>query len=319
MSSGFLNNWKQAEPRIQRQKTARRGFILVPVLLLGVVFISCATAFTWFSRLQIKTVLREKSSLENRSMAQTLALSVIAGLKANTMVKYDSPTLSWFKPFFFPADALGTWAVRITPLDDKIPIRGLFLPDGNTLRNELRKTWEDLWVKLEKRDMAHVVLDFLDKDARPRMGGAERENYLNRPLLDMSELLILDEMTPELLYGAAAEEKLGLADYCTLWSDGKINLNVAPVHVMEILPGLDRALAEKIAEYREKEALKTTSALRDIPGFPARAISTLMNLAAVSSRYFALKIEMLEDTGGGTGFNVIFDKTSGKILRWEEN
>ncbi|MDR1621550.1 MAG: general secretion pathway protein GspK [Synergistaceae bacterium] len=294
----------------------RRGFVLVSVLLLGVVFISCATSFAWFARLQIKSALREKASLANRSMAQVLTSSIIAGIKSNTIVKYDSPLLEWFKPFFFPAGDLGMWVVQVVPLDDKIPIRSLFLPDNNTLRNELRKPWEDMWLKLEGRDLVYRVLDFLDKDAKPRMGGAEHESYVNRPLLDLSELLIMEEMTPELLYGGAG--KTGVADYCTLWSSGKINLNVAPVQVMEILPGLDKTLAEKIVDYRERDPLRRTADLRQIPGFPAKSVTTLMNLADFSSRYFMIKIELLEDTGGGTSFSVVIDKTAGKVVRWEE-
>lgn len=299
-----------------RGTSSRRGFILVSVLLLGVVFISCATAFAWFTRLQIKNVLHEKASLENRSMAQVLTSSIVKGIKANTTVKYDSPLLEWFRPFFFPAGDLGTWVVQVVPLDDKIPIRGLFLPDRNTLRNELRKTWEDLWVKLEKREMPPLVLDFLDKDKKTRMGGSERDDFINRYPLDMSEFLILKEITPELLYGS--QGKLGFADYCTLWSGGKINLNVAPLHVMELLPGLDKNLAQKIAEYRERNSLKAMADLRKIPAFPAKAISTLMNLAAFNSQYFSIRIELLENTGGGTNFNIIFDKTAGQIVRWEE-
>jgi type II secretory pathway component PulK len=296
---------------------ASRGFVLVAVLMMGVMFISCATAFAWFTRLQIKSALREKTSIANRSMAQVLTLSVMAGIKSNTMVSYDSLRLPWFKPFFFPADNLGMWVTQVVPLDDKIPLRSLFLPDGNTLRTELRNTWENLWIKLEKRNLAYPVLDFIDRDKRPRMGGVENEACINRPLLDVSELLLLEDVTPELLYGSPG--KLGVTDYCTLWSDGKINLNVAPVHVMEILPGLDRSLAERIVDYRESNSLTATADLRSIPGFPARSISALMNLAAFKSRYFMIKIELLEDTGGGTGFNVIFDKTAGEVVRWEEN
>jgi hypothetical protein len=321
MCSGSPNK-KEFEKEPQKESLVleggkRRGFVLVSVLLLGVLFISCATSFAWFTRLQVKNALREKVSLANRSMAQVLTLSIMAGIKSNTLVNYDSLRLEWFKPFFLPAGDQGTWVVQVVPLDDKIPVRHLFLPDGNTLRNELRQTWEDLWTKLEHRELSDRVLDFLDKNARPRMGGVERETFLNRAPLDLSELLNLEEITPEILYGETGKQ--GLADYCTLWGDGKINLNVAHVHVMELLPGLDRSLAEKIADYREEEALKGTADLRRIPGFPARSVTTLMNLAAFKSRYFMVKIEILEDAGGGMNFSVVFDKTAGKIVRWEES
>jgi hypothetical protein len=283
--------------------------------MLGVVLISCATAFAWFTRMQIKNVLREKTSLENRSMAQVLALSIISGIKSNTLFSYDSPLLPWFKPFFMPVEET-LWVVQVVPLNDKIPIRSVFLPDGNTLRNELRRVWENLWEKLEKREMNVLVLDFMDKDAKPRMGGAERENHLNRYPVDISEFLLLEGITPELLYGT--REESGMADYCTLWSDGKINLNVAPAHVMEILPGLDKTLAEKIVEFREREPLKKIADLRGIPGFPSRVVTTLTNLVDFRSQYFMIQIEMLEDLGGGTSFNIIFDKNAGQVVRWEE-
>jgi hypothetical protein len=306
----------------------RKGFVLVAVILLGAVFITCATAFAWFARMQVKNAVREKASLANRSMAQVLTAAIVKGMKANTFVNYDSPLLEWFKPFFLPADDLGAWVVQVVPLDDKIRIRNLFLPDGSTLRNELRKTWEDMWAKLERRELTYIVLDFLDKDTKPRMGGAEREGHVNRGLLDLSELLVLEEMTPDVLYGTGGagsagntggtEKGRGLADYCTLWSGGKVNLNVAPLHVMEILPGMDSQLAEKVDDYRRKTPLTGIDDLVKIPGFPHKSQGALMNIASFNSRYFMIKIEMLEDSGGGTSFSVVFDKTAGKVVRWEE-
>ena len=297
---------------------SRRGFVLVSVLMLGVVFISCATAFAWFVRQQIKGTLREKSALEYRSMAQVLTQSICSGLKSNTVTKHDSLLQEWFKPFFFPTEDLGLWVVQVTPLDDKIPLRGIFLPDGNTLRNELRNAWEKLWEQLGKRNLGPLVLDFMDKDKRPQMGGgAERDTHIDRYPLDMSEFLILDEMTPEILNGG--EGTLGMADYCTLWSSGKINLNVAPVHVMAILPGLNETLAENIDNYRRSRQLRDMADLRKVQGFPAKASSTLMNLAAFNSRYFKVHIEILNNSGeSGKRFDAVIDKTAGQIVRWEE-
>ncbi|GHS94745.1 hypothetical protein AGMMS50276_08130 [Synergistales bacterium] len=307
------------------RERARGGFILLSVLLLSVVLISCATAFAWFARAQIRSVLREKASLENRTMAQVVSKSIISGIKSITLTNYDSLLLPWFKPFFIPVENT-LWAVQLVPLDDKIPIRNIFLPDNNTIRNELRPSWESMWIKLDARELSDVVLDFMDKDTRARRGGNELETHIQRYPLDMSEFLILEGMTPDILYGkigkaglgSANEPMPGFADYCTLWSGGKINLNVAPIHVMEILPGMDSALAEKIAERREAEPLKSMTDLRSISGFPSRTATVLMNLASFSSRYFMIKIEMLEDKGGGSGYSVIFDKNSGQVVRWEE-
>jgi len=250
-------------------------------------------------------------------MALVLARATIEHVAtSSSRAGYDSTLQDWFQPFSFSNDELGIWVVHITPLDDKIPLRNLFLPDGSTLRSELRNTWEDMWGSMGRRELAPLVLDFISGDLRPRMGGAQRETHINRAPLDISEFLILDEITPDILHGTPGN--LGMADYGTLWSEGRINLNVAPVHVMEILPGMDRMLAERIAEHRQRQALTGMDDLSDIPGFPPRTRGLLMNIAGFASRYFMIRIMLLEDAGGDSGFNIIFDKNTGEIVRWEE-
>ncbi|MCR5346501.1 MAG: general secretion pathway protein GspK [Fretibacterium sp.] len=296
----------------------RRGFVLVSVLMLGVLLISCAMAFTWFVRTQVRGVLRERVALTNRSMAQLLvdaAIGIIDEVSGHS--KGDSPLQEWFKPFLFPADDLGLWAVQVLPLDDRIPVRNLFLPDGNTLRMELRAPWEDMWDVLGHRELAVPVLDFMDKDEKARVGGLEREDFLNRPVLDLSELLVMEEITPEILYGG--EGRPGLADLCTLWSDGKINLNVAPPEVLRLLPGLDDVQVSRIIAYREDRTLDSFESLREVPGLSAATSTKLTNLAAFKSRYFSFRIEFLDESAGGTEFNIIFDRTSKKVVRWEES
>ena len=216
----------------------KRGFVLVSVLLLGTLLISCATAFTWFVRLQVRSVNSEREAITNRSLAHVLVNAVINVLsQVTSSMKYDSPTQRWYQPFVFNVPEMGMWVVQVTPLDDKLPLRNLFLPDGNTMRREFTDVWRDMWDKLKHRELEQLVLDFLDRNTKARVGSVERDEFINRGPYDMSELLILSEdITSEILNGTGGE--LGLSDYCTIYSDGKINLNVAPVHVMEILPGI---------------------------------------------------------------------------------
>lgn len=286
--------------------------------MLGTVLISCAMAFTWFVRMQVRSVLRERVALTNRSLAQVLALTVVREVSRVTgETEADSPLQVWFSPFLIPTEDLGTWAFRIRPLDDKLPLRNLFLPDGNTQRMELQTLWEDVWTTLGRRELAVPVLDFMDRDNRGRVGGGEREEFLNRVPLDLSELLIMEEITPELLYGGAGVP--GLADFCTIWSDGKINLNVAPVQVLRILPGLDSVLANRLVAYRQENLLTSMEDLQGVQGFTAKTSMQLTNLAAFKSRYFALDIQLLDESPGGTAFSIIFDRTTKKVVRWEES
>ena len=299
---------------LREYSSSRRGFVLVSVLMLGVVLISCATAITWFVRTQARSTGGERFALTSRSMAEILAMSVagLLGELAN-LTAYDSPVQKWYQPFDFTDDELGVWVVQVTPLDDKIPLRHLFLPDGSTLRREISAVWEDLWEKLGHRELAPIVLDFLDRNTRPLVGGTERDGFLNRPPYDMSELLILStDITPSIL--------AGLDEYCTIYSDGRINLNTAPVKVMELLPGLDTGgMAERVAQSRVEKPLESLTDVQSLPGAGPKASSQLTNIVTFSSRYFLLKIDSIDaDGAGGISYRIILDRTTKQIVRWEE-
>ena len=302
------------------RKVSKKGFVLVSVLMLGVLLISCATAFTWFVRMQVRTIGRERINISSRSMAHVLTNSVMSMLyEVSQHFGYDSPLQRWYKPFVLPlGDELGIWVIQITPLDDKIPLRNLFLPDGNTLRRELSEVWETMWDKLHHREYEMLVLDFLDRNTRGRVGSKEEAYFINRGPYDMSELLILSQDIPsEIIYGRGRQ--MGLDDYCTIYSEGRINLNVAPVHVMELLPGLDTGLASRVAQVRTEEPLQSLQDVQKIPGASARTSTLLTNIVTFQSRYYMMNIHCLDRGGeGGTSFNIIFDRTTRQIVRWEE-
>lgn len=288
--------------------------------MLGVLLISCATAFTWFVRMQVRSVGRERETLAGRSMAHVLVSSVMMLIsEASSRANYDSPTQRWYQPFALSVPDNGIWLIRITPLDDKIPLRNLFLPDGNTIRREYTEPWREMWDKLNHRELEQLVLDFIDRNTRPRVGSVEREDFINRPPYDISELLMMSrDINAEILYGS--EGRLGVSDYCTVYSEGKINLNVAPVHVMELLPGLDTGgLAQSVAEYREENAITSLRDIQKIPGASARTSTQLTNIAGFKSRYFSVKIEcMNSETDVVSSYSAVFDRTLKMIVKWEE-
>lgn len=302
--------------RSRSHSAGRPGFVLVSVLMLGTVLISCATALAWTVRSRLRAALREREALTERSMAQTLALATMEAVAAiSSRTDADSPIQEWFQPFLFPADELGLWAVQVTPLDDKIPIAKIFLPDGNNLRGELRGPWEEMWEALGHRELATPALDFLDKDAKPRVGGVEQEGSLDRPPLDLSEMLLMEGVGEEILRGGGGRP--GLADLCTVWSDGKINLNVAPVEVLRLLPGLGGGAAELLVGWRAERTLRSMADVRGIPGIAPRAVAQLTNIAAFKSRYHVLRIEALDDDLGVGGWRIVFDRTEKRIVHWE--
>lgn len=299
---------------------SRKGFVLVSVLMLGVLLISCATTFTWFVRRQVRSVSGQLQKLSARTMAHVIITSAVSLTgELSSQMTYDSPIQRWYKPFVFSIPDMGIWVVHITPLDDKIPLRKLFLPDGNTMRRELVEVWREMWNKLNHRELESLTLDFLDKNTRPRVGSHEEKYYLNRPPYDISEMLVLSpDINTGILYGTGGD--MGLSDYCTVYSDGKINLNVAPVHVLELIPGLDSGgLAQSIAEYRAENEITSLSDIRKIPGASARTSNQILNIAGFKSRYFSVRLEGIAGEDDNTSsYNVIYDRTLKQVVKWEE-
>lgn len=100
--------------------------------------------------------------------------------------------------------------------------------------------------------IAQAILDWQDEDDLPRVGGAEREEYLragasvlppNRPFATIDELRYVLGITPEIF--AAARP------YLILISSGRINVNAAPEVVLMGIPGMSRAAAQEIVRLRE--------------------------------------------------------------------
>ena len=286
------------------------------VLLLCVMLVASATAYAWLGRMQTKALVQDKLTLQARSVAFLLAKEATRGLKLDTN-KFDSPLEEWFHPMLIPLEDYGIANVILKPLDNKIPLQHLFLPDGTTLRNELKDIWEKIWEELGERTLPAKVLDYIDNNTVPRLGGSGGPENLNRNLFDISELLGLKDVTPEILYGEYS--KLGLADYCTMWSDAKININTVEPHVLVLVNEIDRSLAEEIVKFREKQEITSLDDLKGIPSFPSRAVPILMNLIGFTSSYYSLKIELInEDWSSARYFDIVLHKPTSRILRWEE-
>lgn len=286
----------------------RKGFVLLAVLMLSTLLLSAATALAWFARSMARSVAGRRAQLQARSLAQVLTKSVvnfISVLGENS--DYDAPTQKWYQPVTIHIEDGEFCVLKVTPLDDKIPIRSLFLPDGNTLRTEFKDVWADMWEKLGRKEVGEIVLDLMDKNDKVRVGSIEVEGWLNRPVYDLGELLILsNEITPA-MYSR-------LETYVTLWSDGHINLNTAPIEVLELLPGLDiYGIAERLVNYRADNPLRSLSDIEKLPGATAKTTSRLSNIATVKSRYIEVKITFEVMT-----FRAVVDRNTKNILLWEE-
>lgn len=127
--------------------------------------------------------------------------------------------------------------------------------------------------------IANSVLDWIDRDDFPKVGGgAESDYYLgldppylakNGPIDDITELMKVKGVTPELFYGgsysvsgfrgggsgfasgaAIGAGGTGLVGVFCAISTGQININTAPEPVLALALGGDRASARQVIQLR---------------------------------------------------------------------
>jgi type II secretory pathway component PulK len=297
-----------------------RGFILVVVMFMSVLILSAATSLAWFARLEMRRVADEEFAMVSRSLVDVVRLKV-SGWIAGDSNEYDSSLEPLYSGEFPLSLSFNDWdvSIKITPLDSKFSINGIFLPDGITLRGELEYPWNRIWERLDAVLLSTVILDFLDKDNLPRPGSREEDFFLNRKISDMSELLNLPEVTPGLLYEDVSE-RTAIDEFFTIYADDKININLATEQVLGVLDSqIDLGTINSILTFRAAENIKDSKDLVRIPGFPVSATARLNNVIGYKSSYFVIDMKV-EHANSERNFK-IFLKRTGKtcqIINWRE-
>src|SRR5438552_4992994 len=136
----------------------------------------------------------------------------------------------------------------------------------------------------EMTPIVNSILDWIDPDDNPRIQGTETEFYQtleppyeakNGPIDDLSELLLIRGITPQLYWGISSTNHLpgafqqratglgqppqasgydvGLAELFTPIASGKLNINTASAAALQLIPGVDSRAAEAIAGTRSGE------------------------------------------------------------------
>jgi general secretion pathway protein K len=181
---------------------------------------------------------------------------------------------------------------RIVDESGKLNLNTLLNPKGEIEEKDQRlliRLFRALGIEEEK---AAPLLDWLDKDEIERMGGAESYYYqdLQVPYASANgPLMTLDQIA---LVKGVAESFQGkdLRDYVTLYSDGKVNINTAPVEVLQALSDkFDRSVAEAIVDYRKTDVFRKTEDLRKIHGMDENLLSGVSEWVTVKSSAFSIE------------------------------
>jgi general secretion pathway protein K len=169
----------------------------------------------------------------------------------------------------------GKISIKIIDLERKVNIN---IADTPLLQQALTAMGADA------NDLSVVsdsIQDWIDRDDATRPAGAESDYYQgltpayyakNAPMDDISELLLVKGVTPEMYFGSnatnsqnafqhhklgfgnapgqAPEYAFGLVDVFTPFSSGKINVNTADANVLQLIPGMDTVSVQNILKFR---------------------------------------------------------------------
>ena len=174
----------------------------------------------------------------------------------------------------------------------------------------------------DKNIIVDSILDWRDADSDSSLNGAEMDYYANLskpylpkngPIDDLSELLLIRGVTPEMYWGTNAPVTLGgstgeepkgypmsLRDFFAPMSTGYININTASDKVLQLIPGIDAALAISILRVRagpdgvdgtgDDTPFRNVAELATI-GFGRETIERVRRLLSVKSATFAVEVE----------------------------
>ena len=273
-----------------------RAIALIIVMICIFVLTILAGGFAYSMKVETRLARNANSEVELEWLGRSAVECARWELAQQLMIvqePYDSLDQKWaggeggigttnspladFQPVIETKDGNATWT--IIDLERKANIN---------IANEAMLQQALLVMGVDAGQMTPIVnsiLDWIDPDDNTRLQGAERDYYQglnppyfakNGPIDDLSELLLIKGITPELYYGLAAtnyqgnyftarnsqfgpgpgnfpEMPVGLTNLFTPLSDGKININTASAEVLQMIPGVTREAAEGIVGARAGE------------------------------------------------------------------
>lgn len=246
----------------------------------------------------------------------------------------------------------GTYSIKITDLERKFNINTDALSGAPLLEQAFIRMGVDVG---EYPAIMAAIQDWVDADDDSHIGGAESDYYQglnppymakNGPIDDLSELLLIKGVTPEIYLGGSSTNYIppasqglknpfgsgappsyafGLKDVFTSISSGKININTAPTTILQLIPGIDPVVVPDIIKMRagpdgvdgteDDTPLHSVGELATVLGNLNRTAQGLLNrLCTVRSSTFEVEVDA-EISGYRRKFFAIVGRNNQKDLQ----
>lgn len=249
--------------------------LLITLLVLVLIVILAMEIFRTGAR-AAQTGAFGRDSIRASLIAEAGAAAARIALRENAKhFAYDALDQVWSRPV--PQIDLGDGTILVAVEDEerKINLNRLVLANGNAPDEQRLAVFRKLLVILDiEPSFADAVVDWLDNDDTPRVGGAESAYYLSLPFPYRAKNDLFDTLDElRLVRGFTPEKFEKLKPFLTVHSSGAVNLNTAPKELLMALAAgqdaaeggeIDSAAADQIVEYRKGTPFRDPRDIRNV-------------------------------------------------------
>ncbi len=318
------------------------GIALIIVMISIFVLSMLAGGFAYSMKVETKLARSGNSEEELQWLGRSgveYARWVLANSMANPMQPYDSldqpwaTGSGWLGPTNSPIAEVrkeielghGSFTWEIKDLERKWNINAMLQPGGQDfLQNAFTVMGMDAG---EITPLVNSILNWMDNGTRVQ--GADSEYYerldppyttKGGPIDDLSELLLIRGITPDLYWGGAVADHIptaftprenrsfmpadlpaftvGLVELFTPVSSGKININTASAEVLQLIPMVTPIAAEGIVGARAGEddgsglsgPFRNVGEARRVPEVTMEMARAISQFCDVRSKTFEVKV-----------------------------
>jgi|GEM_PF-1053339 hypothetical protein len=318
-------------------KKKNRGVVLVFVLAVILAMSTLVLLFQARTRSHIDALTAFSSSFEMEYISE---VGIEIGKEIIRMqLERESGSLStdrnWPREKTYELDGMQI-EVRVEDENSKINPNRIFGEKQGDLNTVLQNLFNNFFTVRGYPDtLRDSLLDWIDGDDIPRQNGAESFYYKsellpytpsNCPINNVEEILLVKDFTEEILFGKKeekeegeegeelyGEDKKGLADFISMVSDGKINVNRCSP---EILSGMGFTVAnvERIVSERELRPLEE----RFLTGVNREAFIRNRSIISFKSNYYCIFSKVTDEEGRERIIRAYIyrDDKKTSVLRW---
>ncbi len=319
-----------------------KGIVFVLVLSVVTLFMAVVMAFRADQGMDLAHAHNFKDMLQAQYLGNAGIEAAITLLLQDDR-SYDAEDEDWakFSQYLFTASSYLEGMIftgTITDECSKIDLNSLVKKDGDKyvavefrIKQLKRLMMDVLQIEIKEdefNELAAAIVDWLDPDDEPGMGGAESDYYQsldepyaakNGPFDTPEEILLVRGMKPEWFNGN--EEYEGIGKYVTVGTQGvgaqgKINFNTASKQVlMSLAGGITEDMVERFMDCRPIKNLEDVESCKNKTGLntlPLEDWNAIENMAAWLSTRFSVDVKGAMPSGAMMNVRATLDLVNNK-------